>query len=122
MTSFPLSVRDLELYIGDAGPITLSIVGNEGQPLALDGADGATFEVRRAIAADPPLLRRSTAEATLSIVASSGKLVATLTPEESTGLPPGLWLGQAAVRFGSEDAWRFSAPFYVRFRTTAVVP
>lgn len=109
--------RELTLRVGSTEPIEILLVGNNGQPEDLVGADRATFVVRESTTSAEAILERQTAPGAtvnLSIDVAAGKLVATLTGDEADDLPPGTWIGAAAVRSGSDDAWKTTQPFVVR--------
>lgn len=107
----------LELTIGSTEPFEVPIIAADGQPADLSGADRASVTVLESIGATPAILQRDTVTGpTLSIDVAGSKLVATLSGAESDALPAGTYVGEAAVRFGDDDSWKFTERFYVRFR------
>lgn len=101
----------LLLVVGSTKPFVVEVVGAGGSPEAFSGVDLASVTVREYAGAAAALLQRSVTAGTLTV--TPGKLTGTLTGLEADALPPGLYVGQGAVRYGSADAWQFTEYFPV---------
>ena len=84
----------------------------------LGGVDHASFQVRKAVSDSTVILQRDTGAGTLSVDVVNKKLTATLTQGEADALVPGVYVGEAAIRFSSGLNWFFSDTFTVRILKT----
>lgn len=107
-------MEQLVITVGSAQSLELELLDEHDVAESLAGADRASFAVRESLQSTTNLLLRSTqavpGPATLAF-AAGGKLVATMTGSEV--LTPGVYVGEAAVRFGSDTAWKYTDPFRV---------
>ena len=97
----------LILNQSSSGTFAIWLRDNNGNPESLFGADRASLAIKDYVGSATNILFRSTAAANLSINITDSKLVGTITGAEADALVPGSYVGQAAVRFGSDNNWRF---------------
>lgn len=121
----------LEIVAGSTEPLRVLLLDERGKPESLAAVDLAVLTIVDGDGGDPVLHRSTEAPATLAVHDSAGHedadddpsyVEATLTTEESAALAPGLYVGQAALRFGdSPEAWKFTDEFHVRVRAPVAV-
>lgn len=120
----PASIDDeLVIDIGSTEPFDVLLRTQAGLPEALGSADRASLAIRASESSPDILLQRSTNTGTATIVAtaSESKVTCTLALQESEELPAGTFVGQLAVRFGTDANWKYSFFFPVRFRRPIAV-
>ena len=103
----------LDLFVGSTEPFVVECIDDQDtiENLALaDRASVAWYDVLGGTAQ----LTRSTVASNLTINVATGSLTGTLSGAEADALVPREYVGQAAIRFGSDDAWKVSRYFRVR--------
>lgn len=120
MTSFPISQvpHELKLTIGSLAIGEIVLYGDRDRPLDLDDADMATFSIRDGLSSSTNVMLFDTGAVSnnLVIIPEDGALRFTPSAAQWTGVVAGTYIGQAAVRFGSDSTWRKTEPFAVMLR------
>lgn len=106
------SNKTLEVFVGSTEPFVVELLDD------IDTAENLAFADRASViwfdrVGGTAQLTRSTAAGNLTIQTAAGTLTATITGIEADALVAGNYVAQAAVRFGSDDAWKFSRYFRV---------
>lgn len=121
--------EEIVLVQGSSEPIRVVLVDANGNDENIAGWDAAVFTVREYIGATPVLVRSTVGGSpTLSVGFDAGNadpqdestyLQAAITSVESAALAPGVYVAQAAVRFGSAASWKYTDE--MRFRVKAAI-
>ena len=106
-------MSELTVIQGSTKPFHIKIFNDNDLAEDLSTADKATFRITEYIGSAVDILLRDTGAANLVINKADSRLEVTLNITEAEGLSLGTFLGQAAVRFGSEDSWFYTDPFRV---------
>lgn len=101
---------ELSIIVGSTQSILVQLRRADGKPedLRAPDADKATFAIREVVGAPTTLATWSTDAANLVIDKPNGTLTLTVTGAVADALPSGVYVGQAAVRFGNVDSWKYS--------------
>jgi hypothetical protein len=113
-------MNELVIKQGNAADSEIELIDDNGSSEDLSSAQAATFAIKKDItstAGSNTILFRDTTTGNLSI--GVGKLIVTLSQAEANALVPGLYVGEAAVRFGATD-WLHTYPFSVRILFSGV--
>lgn len=108
------AAEELLLRQGESGFYRVFLLDENDKPENLIGADRATVTVRESVSSVTALFSHSTTAASLSILVGDSMLQGLFTESEADALTAGVYLGQAEVRFGSNEARRLSKYFHVR--------
>lgn len=109
-----MNVR-LEITIGSTQPIEIEILNAADSVEDLSNVDEATFTVQNITDSPPTVLELSIAAGDLAV--QGGSLIGTIDQSTSDALIPGIFAGQAFVRFGADTDWRPTGIFSVEFIT-----
>lgn len=113
----------LEVTAGSTSPWTVEMADDRDQPEDLSLVDAATLRVAKFVGASlagDVVIDRSILAGNLSkhtgtnVDTDPSWFRATLSQAEADALPPGVYVGAIAARFGSADTWQDAIEFTVR--------
>ncbi len=106
-------MQTLTLIQGSVEPFDVEIVDENGAARSIAGADHASFAVRRDLADSTDLLLLRKVDTNIVIDDTNMKLTCTMSQAQADALPVGVFVGQAAVRFGDDNNWKGTMPVRV---------
>jgi len=116
VTAFAELPPALELLLGSAGDFDVWLFDQNDAPEDLSDVDDAVFTVRDGPSALEPLLELGDPD--VVVVVADSKLVCTVSQAVADQLVAGLFVGDAALHFASDDVWKHTDPVAVRIRAT----
>lgn len=108
---------ELRIVKGSTKPFDIELFDDNDVVEDLSTATLATFVMRNELTGSNVLLLRTT-DGNLAIDSGDSKLTGTLTQIQADALVAGVYIAEAAIRFGATD-WIHTDPFYVRVLLSA---
>lgn len=106
-----MSNAELMLVAGSSNPFELLFLDANGVKESFAGSSDGTMVIKES-SNGAVILKRTKAAANLTVDSTNSKFVCTLTQNEADALVPGVYIGEAAIAFGSQ--WFHTLTFIVR--------